>query len=350
MGKSQNALHVLVVSRTASIQPSARCEVPGGRTSEHRLPTLSFQMLIPFGRTSVNNLQVRVSLLEAQPQRTDQLLNDGEINNSLNVDSLFAMPEAIPKAEVGDGIDDNSTGIETRLRQIYPGFLLPENGFQSFQTLMRAGNDEYKSPEGFASLVPQDMLRFALENTFDEIAGICPIFDLPTLHRLNTEQQAASSAHPAGNSTRWAILNTWIAMGMRLRTALGSEDAFSQAIKSYYRNAILVLPNLILESATVDTIRALFLMAAFAELVEDHRSFVMLVTNAIRQIELLALQFSGVSDKCERVLYQRLLSFARLQDRKVAEQYGLALMLNSSSTGGLEQGISDLSSDIQQAK
>jgi hypothetical protein len=173
------------------------------------------------------------------------------------------------------------------------------------------------------------MIRYALENTYNDITGVCPIFDLPTLNRLNAEQQAASSTHPVGNPARWAILSTWIAMGMRFRTALGSEDEFSQVIKSYYRNAVLVLPDIILEPANMETIQALLLMAVFADAMEDHRSFVMLVTNATRQIELLALRLSGVSDRCERESFQRLLCFARAQDRKIAEEYELTLMLSS---------------------
>jgi hypothetical protein len=173
------------------------------------------------------------------------------------------------------------------------------------------------------------MLQHALENTYNEISGVCPIFDLPTLHRLNAEQQAASSTHPAGNPARWAILSTWIAIGMRFRTALGSEDGFNHVIKSYYRNAVLVLPDLILQPANMETVQAISLMAVFADGMEDHRSFVMLVTNATRQIELLALRLSGVSDRCERESYQRLLSFAREQDRKLGEKYGLTSTLNS---------------------
>jgi hypothetical protein len=275
---------------------------------------------------SAKNLEDRVSLLEAQVQRTDVLHNDEK--NSSN-DNLLAAPRAIPEAEAGFGISEDSLGLEARLRQIYPVFLHPENIMRSLQELKRASQEDQKSPEGFASLVSQDIVRYALKNTYDEITGVCPIFDLPTLNRLNDEQQAASSTHPAGNPARWAILSTWIAIGMRFRTAPGSEDGFSHVIKSYYRNAVLVLPDLILQPANKETIQALLLMAVFADGMEDHRSFVMLVTNATRQIELLALRLSSVLDRCERESYQRLISFARLQDRKVAEKYGLTSILSS---------------------
>lgn len=115
-------------------------------------------------------------------------------------------------------------------------------------------------------------MRYVLEITYDEITGFCPIFDLSTLNRLNAEQQVVSSTHAAGNPARWAILSTWMAMGMHFRTALGSEDEFNHFIKSFYRNAVLVLPGLILQPANIEEIQALLFMGVFADCMEDDRS------------------------------------------------------------------------------
>jgi hypothetical protein len=60
-------------------------------------------------------------------------------------------------------------------------------------------------------------------------------------------------------------------------------------------------------------------MAVLAEVMEDRQSFVMLVTIAMRQIELLALDASGASENYETESYQRLLAFARLLDYKTGE-------------------------------
>jgi hypothetical protein len=256
------------------------------------------------------------------------MLHDRE-NDLPNDDDLFTVQRAILETEVGVGISKNSNSLEACLRQNYPVFLYPENSMRSLQDLKRAAQEDQKSPEGFACLISQDAMRYVLEITYDEITAVCPIFDLSTFNRLNAEQQAVSSTHPAGNPARWAILSTWMAMGMRFRTALGSEAEFNDFIKSYYGNAVLVLPDLILQPANIEAIQALLLMAVLADCMEDHRSFVMLVTNAARQIELLAPRLSSVLDRCERESCQRLLSFARLQDRKVAEKYGLRLILNS---------------------
>lgn len=281
----------------------------------------------------MQNLEDRVSLLESELQRQD-VLNDGENDmpsEEEDDDGLLGMSRAIPETEAGVRISENSIdSVEARVRQRYPTFLHPENTIRSLHDLKQVVQEDQKSPEGFSSLISQDMFQYVLETTYDEITRACPIFDLPTLKSLNAEQQALSRTHPAGNPARWAILSTWVAMSIRSRTAPGSEGEFDQVVSSYYRNAVLVLPDLILQPENVETIQALLFMAAFADGVQDHRSFVMLVTNAARQIELLAPRVtSGVSDRCERDSCQRLLYFARLQDRKVAEKYGLTLILNS---------------------
>ena len=70
--------------------------------------------------------------------------------------------------------------------------------------------------------------------TYADITAVYPMLDLPTLNRLAAEQHALSSTSPCSNPARWAILNTWIAMGIRFKTMSESE----KIVKAYYRNAV----------------------------------------------------------------------------------------------------------------
>jgi hypothetical protein len=252
-------------------------------------------------------------------------------SNSTHIEASSKATKATPEYGKRHISSDSSIGIESRLRQLYPVFLHPENRMLVQQEILQVGQEDRKSPEGFAPLPLKDIVHYALENSYNDIIHICPIFELPTLQKLNAEQQAINNIHPACNPARWSILSTWIALAIRLKTALGSEDGFKCVVDSYYHNAVLVLPDLILQPATMESVQALLLMSVFADEVEDQRSFVMLVTNSARQMELLARSYSGVLDRSERELYERLLHFARLQDKKVAEKHGLSLMLGSLS-------------------
>ncbi|TPX15358.1 uncharacterized protein E0L32_004635 [Thyridium curvatum] len=229
---------------------------------------------------------------------------------------------------MSDEIPLQSTGdLQSLCRNIYPVLFDTEKTSWTLEELKHAAREDQKSPEGFTSLVHKDVFQYMLANTYDEVAALCPIFDLATLKKLTKEQQSLSVTHPSGNPARWAILSTWIAVALRFRAAGGSEGEYSHVIKSYYCNATLVLSDLILQNTTLQNIQSLLFMAILAEVLGDHRSFVMLVTNAARQMELVARTPPTMLSSEARELYERLLSFSQILDRKVARDHSLVAIL-----------------------
>jgi Fungal specific transcription factor domain len=253
---------------------------------------------------------------------------DHDENYSSNNDGSSTTLSIIPETQVHLELSEEFMSLEDLLQESFPVFLYPENNIPGLQDLKRAVKEQ-KSPEGFVPLISQDQMRQLFEITFDEIAVVYPMFDLSTLNKLNAETHAVSKTHPGGNPARWAIINTWIAMAVRCKTTPGSDDELDCVIKAYYRNAVLVLSDLILQPANKETIQALLFMAVYAEASMDYRSYVMLVTNAVRQIEFLAPRLSEVSDRCEVESCRHSLSFARLHDMKVANKYGMTLLMGS---------------------
>ena len=272
-------------------------------------------------------MEEQSSLLHTQLQERD-VLDFDESHSSKNDGSHAAMRD-IPETQVHLELSEEFMGLEALLQRRFPASIYPKNNLLALKDLKRAVKEEQKSPEGFVPLISQDQLQHMFKITYDEITAVYPMFDLPTLNRFNTEQHAVSSTDPAGNPARWAIINTWIAMGVRFKKALGPEDEMDCVMKAYYRNAVLVLADLILQPANKETIQALLFMAVYAEGSMDHRSYVMLVTNAVRQIEFLAPRLSEVTNQWEIESCQQSLFFARLQDMKVATKYGMTLLLGS---------------------
>ncbi|KAN0092387.1 hypothetical protein V8E51_018234 [Hyaloscypha variabilis] len=277
-------------------------------------------------KRSVRNSEQRSSL---QTQLQERGVLDNDENYSSSNLGLSAEIRDIPEIPVNLEISEEFMNLEALLQQSYPAFVHPENDILPLEHLKRAVKEEPESPEGFVPLISQDQIQHFFEITYDEITAVYPMFDLLTLKRLITEQHAVSNTDPAGNPARWAIINTWIAMGARFKMTPGPEDELDCVIKAYYRNAVLVLPDLILQRANKESIQALLLMAVFAEGAMDHASYVMLVTNAVRQIEFLAPRLAEVTDRCEIEACRHSLSFARLQDMKVADKYGMTQLLGS---------------------
>jgi hypothetical protein len=290
-----------------------------------RFPFLRLTLLTR--KRSVKNLEQRPSLPQTEFQ--GRVMSDNNENYLFNNNGSSTAMRDIPETHVHLELSRESRDLEALLQQNFPMFLEPENNMVILQDLKRAIKEEQTSPEGFVPLISQDQIQHIFEITYNEIMAVCPMFDLPTLSRLNAEQHAVSSTHPAGNPARWAIITTWIAMGVLFKMTSGSENELNCVSKAYYRNAVLVLPDLILQPASKETIQALLFMAMYAECSMDHRSYVMLVTNAVRQIELLTPRLSEVRDRCEKESCKNELSFAQLQDIKVANNYGMTLLLGS---------------------
>lgn len=127
-----------------------------------------------------------------------------------------------------------------------------------------------------------------MRNTFTEIMAEHQLIDLSDFMALLDAQHAASSTGPADNPARWAIINAVIAIALRYKTAPGSEGELSDIQHGYYRNATAVIPDLILQDASLLSIQALLAMAIFASGIPDTQASVMLVTNASRQLEMFS--------------------------------------------------------------
>ncbi|KAK4032172.1 hypothetical protein C8A01DRAFT_41381 [Parachaetomium inaequale] len=145
-----------------------------------------------------------------------------------------------------------------------------------------AGRREY------APLLPRHIASRLIQNSFDAIMADYPLLDLPRFATLADEQYAACSTDPAGNPSRWALVNAVFALALRFKIAPGAENDLSMFPRALYQNAAAVLPELILHGdPSLLSVQALLAMAMFAHAVSDSRSSAMLTANASRQVELL---------------------------------------------------------------
>lgn len=170
---------------------------------------------------------------------------------------------------------------------IFPDFLLPDKYGEGLRELKSTVQDAIRTRR-FIPLMHLHILRRLMRNTFTEIMAEHQLIDLSDFMALLDAQHAASSTGPADNPARWAIINAVIAIALRYKTAPGSEGELSDIQHGYYRNATAVIPDLILQDASLLSIQALLAMAIFASGIPDTQASVMLVTNASRQLEMFS--------------------------------------------------------------
>ncbi|CAM1510554.1 Fc.00g008890.m01.CDS01 [Cosmosporella sp. VM-42] len=220
---------------------------------------------------------------------------------------------------------------------IFPDFLLPEVYGENLSTLKSkiAGNDFNRR---ITPLLPQDISSRLIENSFNDVMAAHQLtwMDKSSFVTLLHTQYAASCVNPAGNPARWAIVNTFIALALRFKTAPGSEAELSDIPHSYYQNATTVIPDLILQTPSLISIQALLAMASFAQGIPDAPAFIMLASNASRQLELFgSMRLSERSPTTqEEEQYKHLCGTAHLLENNAIQ----GSSIHSISGGSKEEG------------
>ncbi|KAK7421108.1 hypothetical protein QQZ08_010112 [Neonectria magnoliae] len=113
-------------------------------------------------------------------------------------------------------------------------------------------------------LLPLAVSRRLIQNSAAEVMAEHQLLALQSFVTLLDAQYATSSVDHAGKPARWALVNTVIALALRVKTAPGSEAKLSDIPRAYYRNATTVIPDLILQDSSLLLIQALLTMAIFS--------------------------------------------------------------------------------------
>lgn len=135
-------------------------------------------------------------------------------------------------------------------------------------------------------LLPQHIATRLIQNSFADIMAQKKLLDLSDFITLLNNQYIASSTGPAGNFARWAVVNAVTALALRFKAAPGSEADLSSIPLAFYHNATAVIHQLILQEPSLLSMQALLAMAMFAEDTPELAAFIMLGTNASRQLQL----------------------------------------------------------------
>ncbi|PVH76355.1 hypothetical protein DL98DRAFT_393911, partial [Cadophora sp. DSE1049] len=170
---------------------------------------------------------------------------------------------------------------------IFPEFLLPGTFDINLKAFKKTISQAIVARK-YTPLMPIHVSRRLMENSFSEIFAEHQFIDFSTFMRLLETQYASSSRDPSKCPARWAVVNAILALGVRFKTAAGSEAAMGDVVKGFYNNGIAVLPELMLREPSLLAVQALLAMAMFARGVPDLQAFVMLVTNASRLLQLLS--------------------------------------------------------------
>lgn len=199
----------------------------------------------------------------------------------------------------------------------------------------RKSIEEGISARGFTPLIPPAMSKHLIKNSFGEITSEYLLFDVSNFMELLGAQYAVSPSGLGDNCARWASINAVLALVIRSKAAPGAGKGLSDIIHAFYRNAFAVLLDLILQDPSLLSIQALLAMAMFAQGTPDHQEFIMLVTSASRQLEMLNLSQPTLwleLDSEEMEQCRQVFRIAHILDKKVGMRYGIRSILDGSAS------------------
>lgn len=181
-------------------------------------------------------------------------------------------------------------------------------------------------------LLPRHIATRLIQNSFAEIMKYRQLLDLADFIALLSDQYVASPTGPAGNFARWAIVNAVTALALRFKAAPGSEDDLYSIPLAFHHNATAMIHHLILQEPSLLSIQALLAMAMFVEDTPESAAFIMLGTNASRQLELFGSRMPAdfESNGTKSKQYQRVCEISSTFDKKI----GLLLGSDASRVTG----------------
>ncbi|KAI0976017.1 hypothetical protein F4678DRAFT_415583 [Xylaria arbuscula] len=243
---------------------------PGKRNKGSEIVESNLEDVFPFTRSLESEEQV--ALVTSRPLPVD-MTNLGSV-------SLNSSPGHL--------------GVKSHF-PLFPNFLL-QGVFDKNLAVYKSQLNEAAAVGGFYPLMPVQISRDLIGNTFADIMEEHQFISLANFTILLEAQYAASVVGPAEDSARWALVNAVIAVAMRSKIAPGAESELSPVTESFYRNATMVVDQLILLDPTLLSIQALLAMAIFCRGRPNAQAFVMLATNASHQLGIFGQKrFAGGS-------------------------------------------------------
>ncbi|KAJ3573765.1 hypothetical protein NPX13_g4585 [Xylaria arbuscula] len=176
--------------------------------------------------------------------------------------------------------------------EIVPEFLLPDNFNRNLAAFITRLNDAAAAHE-FYPLMPINICRHLINNSFDEIMEGHQFMSEESFSQLLEAQYTASTTCPAGDASRWALVNIVVALALRFKNASGPESTIGAVMQSFHVNATMVTQQVIFQDPSIISVQALLAMAVYSRSIPDVQDFSMLATNASYQLEILSRKRYG---------------------------------------------------------
>lgn len=183
-------------------------------------------------------------------------------------------------------------------------------------------------------------------NSLQDMCKTWPLFDAQSVRDMIDQQFEAGPANCHTSPTRWAILNTLLAMATQWKTANPlAKDVFPISW-AYLKNAYAVVPELSLQPTNIQACRALLAVVLFLRLSADSLT----ATIHLSTVTTMAKAFGlCCEDPIELEQRRRLFWLTHILNNQAAMRYGSSPTYNDSQTEVELPNQNSLMGDINSA-
>ncbi|KUJ06855.1 uncharacterized protein LY89DRAFT_726259 [Mollisia scopiformis] len=152
--------------------------------------------------------------------------------------------------------------------EIFPTFLLPE----TFTANLRTFRSNHTQNQTYTplNLIPLPLWLRMTTHVLSTVPSLSRLqLTASTFQSHPLSQYSTSPSSPGSDPARWALVNTVLALCIKCKIAREAEGALGCVHEALWKNAVGVLPDLILGERSAEVVLALRVMGIYAKETED---------------------------------------------------------------------------------
>ncbi|KAH6967406.1 hypothetical protein EDB82DRAFT_518471 [Fusarium venenatum] len=146
----------------------------------------------------------------------------------------------------------------------------------------------------FVPLLSREYIAQFISHTLEDLYHVRPLFNTNELLELVDEQYAAGRSDCHDDPTRWATLNTLIAICIQWKADNRAIKELFPLSWAYFKNAYAIFPELMIKGASIGSCRAMLIMALFIKGTADAMAFTGLLSAAAHAAQCIGPHLQDV--------------------------------------------------------
>ncbi|KAF4415001.1 hypothetical protein F53441_14677 [Fusarium austroafricanum] len=155
-------------------------------------------------------------------------------------------------------------------------------------------NMSYLERTVFVPLPPKEHILHFISSTLEDMHQVRPLFSIHDVLKLADDQYSVGLSNCHADPTRWATLNALVAICIHWKTDNKAIEDLFPISWAYFRNAFAIFPEIVMRGNSIESCRAMLVMALFMKGTADQNAFTSLLSTAAHASHCIGLHLEDV--------------------------------------------------------